>query len=179
MSISSSDLEYRYSNPSASAGDELGQDSPQSSLGGWLSRSVWYGTSPEDLFANMDGDQNGGQTADYRCLFAVNKHDSLTLQATKLWLASEVSGGATIAIGLDPLAASSLTATSPQAMVATSVNAPPVGVVFSAPTSKGAGLLLGDIGPGECRAFWIRRTGANTAALDNDGVDIRFEGDSN
>jgi hypothetical protein len=54
-----------------------------------------------------------------------------------------------------------------------------VGVgTFSSPTTKGTGLALGDIAAGSCRAIWIKRTAANSAALNNDGVTIRIEGDT-
>jgi hypothetical protein len=37
---------------------------------------------------------------------------------------------------------------------------------------------LGDIPAGQCKAIWVRRTAANSAALDVDGAVIRVEGDS-
>jgi hypothetical protein len=42
----------------------------------------------------------------------------------------------------------------------------------------GAGVALGNIPAGQCKAFWIRRTAANSAALSNDGVTIAVAGDT-
>jgi len=178
VAISSSDLEYRYSNPAASAGCQLDQDSPSASLGRYVSNSVWSGGSANDLFADISGDENADNVANYVCLFVVNKHATLTLTTTKLWLTAQVAGGASIAIGVDVTGPSALATTTQQAATISDNVSPPIGVSFSAPTSKGAGVLLGDIGPGQCRAFWIRRTAAASSALDDDGFDIRFEGES-
>lgn len=49
---------------------------------------------------------------------------------------------------------------------------------FSAPSTKSAGLLIGDLAPGYCRGVWIRRSAMNTVSLETDGVDLRVGGDS-
>ena len=54
----------------------------------------------------------------------------------------------------------------------------PAGVTFSSPTTVGAGVALGTIGAGQVKAFWIRRTAANSSALSNDGVTIAVTGDT-
>ena len=54
----------------------------------------------------------------------------------------------------------------------------PAGVTFSAPATKAAGLVIGDIPAGSAKAIWFRRTAANSAAIDNDGVTLNIAGDT-
>ncbi len=119
-------------------------------------------------------DENANQQVDYRAIFIHNNHGSLTLLSPKLWIASEVSGGANIALGIDTTSASSINSSSAQALTVANTLTAPSGVSFSSPTSKPSGLSLGDIPAGQCKAFWFRRTATNSAALTNDGVTIPF-----
>lgn len=178
MAIAASDLEYRYSAPAASGGNEQSQTDPAASIGKWLSKSVWAGGSLHDLFGVISGDDNANLVSEYRCLFFVNKHASLTLTDAVAWFTSEVSGGAQHALGVDPTAASPVNGDTQQALSVADENSAPMGVAFSTPTSKGTGVALGNIGPGQCKAFWLRRTAQNSAALDSDGFSIRVEGDT-
>ena len=97
-----------------------------------------------------------------------------------VWLSAETANGASCAIAIDDFAASPIGQASAQADVIADENtAPGAGVgAFSAPTTKGTGLALGNIAAGYCRAIWVKRSAANTAALDNDGVTVRCEGDT-
>jgi hypothetical protein len=54
----------------------------------------------------------------------------------------------------------------------------PSGVSFSSPTTAGTGVALGTIPVAQCKAVWIRRTAANTAALSGDGVTLSVTGDT-
>jgi hypothetical protein len=54
----------------------------------------------------------------------------------------------------------------------------PASQTFTAPTTKGTGLAIGNIPAGSVAAIWVRRTAANTVAVNNDGVTIRCEGDT-
>jgi len=113
---------------------------------------------------------------DYRCIFLHNNHGSLTLLSPVLWIASEVAGGANIALGVDTTPASSIGSASAQALTIANTLTAPAGVTFSSPTNKGTGLSLGDIPAGQCKAFWFKRTATNSSALNNDGVTIQVEG---
>jgi hypothetical protein len=115
---------------------------------------------------------------DYRCFFVHNAHATLTWYSPVVWISSETAGGASAAIGVDATATSAIGASSAQAVTIANELTAPSGVTFTAPASKAAGLAVGDLGPGQCRAIWVRRTAANTAALDVDGVVIRVEGDT-
>lgn len=178
MPIQSTDLLFKYAVTTGSAGNSTAQGNPNNSLGKYISTTQWTGGTLNDLFDDISGDDNANSIVDYRCIFLHNAHGSLTLLSPKLWIASEVSGGANIAIGVDTTAASVVGSSSAQGLTIANENAAPVGVSFSSPTSKGAGLSLGDIPAGQVKAFWFRRTATNSAALNNDGVTVQVEGDT-
>lgn len=178
MAILEADIEYRYSNPAASAGNELAQASAAASLGGYVSRTFCPAATLHSIFAAMSGDDNVGLRSEYRCIFVLNRHTSLTWTNVVVWLSTMTAGGALEAVGVDPVAASALGSTSAQARVVTDRYSAPANVSFSAPTSKPAGLALGNIPPGHCKAFWLRRTGNNTAAVAGEPLGWRCEGDT-
>lgn len=178
MAITANDLELRYSAPAASAGSEVSQADPAASLGGYLSKTVWSGGVVHDLFGPVGGSQNAAQGVDYRCVFVVNKHTSLPWTGVVVWLSDVVDNGTEVAVGVDPTAASALTATARQARTAASVYAPPQDVVFGGPTTAGAGLAVGDIPSGHCKALWVRRAAFNSAAVSGDGATINLQGDT-
>ncbi len=178
MPIQSTDLLFKYSVTTGSAGNSTAQASPDASLGKYISTTQWTGGTLNDLFDDITGDENANSTVDYRCIFLHNAHGSLTLLNPVLWIASEVSGGANIALGVDTTAASVIGSSSAQAVTAATQTTAPSGVSFSSPTSKNTGLSLGDIPAGQCKGFWFRRTATNSAALNNDGVTIQVEGDT-
>jgi hypothetical protein len=178
MPITSSDIKIRLSTTSGSAGNTTAQANVNNSLGKYMSTTDFVDATDNNIFDDISGDENAAGTVDYRCLFVFNNHGSLTLQGTKLWVPSEVAGGASVAIGLDTTAASAAGSASAQALTIANETTAPVGVTFSTPTTKSAGLTLGDLGPGQCRAFWIRRTANNTGALNADGCSFTAEGDT-
>ena len=178
MPISSTDLLFKYSVKTGSAGNSTAQADPNASLGKYISTTQWTGGSLNDLYDDISGDENAASTVDYRCIFIHNNHGSLTLLGPKLWIASEVAGGANIALGVDTTAASVIGSSSAQALSVTDELTAPAGVSFSSPTTKTAGLSLGDIPAGQCKAFWFKRSATNSAALNNDGVTIQVEGDT-
>jgi hypothetical protein len=94
------------------------------------------------------------------------------------WIASETAGGASTAIGLDTTGVTPHGQAGVQALTIANDTTAPAGVTFSAPTTKATGLSIGNIAAGSVQAIWIRRTAANTSALDVDGVVPRVEGDT-
>jgi hypothetical protein len=94
------------------------------------------------------------------------------------YISAEVAGGASIAIGPDTTAASALGSATAQALTIANETTAPAGVTFTAPTTAATGIALGTIGSGQVKAFWIRRTAANTAALSGDGVTLGISGDT-
>jgi hypothetical protein len=179
MAIVSGDITYKLSTKVGAAGNVTAQGDVNQSLGKYISTTLVTPSALNNLFDNISGAENAASTADYRCIFVHNGHASLTLQSAMAWLSAEVPLGANISIGVDAAAASPVGQgpTSQAAVIATETDVP-AGVTFSAPTTKLTGVPLGDIGPGQCRAIWIKRQATNSTALNNDGCTLRVEGDT-
>jgi hypothetical protein len=179
MAIVAGDILYKFSVKTGAAGNSTA-GSAAGSLGKYISTTQITDNTLNNLFDDVTGDENAASTVDYRCFFVHNSHASLSWQSVVVWLSAEVAGGASIAIAIDDTAASAIGSASAQAdEITNETTAPGAGVgSFSAPTTKGTGLSLGTIPAGQCRAVWVRRTAANTVALNNDGVTLRCEGDT-
>jgi hypothetical protein len=177
MAIVGSDILWKFSTTAGSAGNS-NTSTASTSLGKYISTSAWAGGSLHDLFDIITGDENAASTVDYRCLFIHNNHGSLSYQTPFIWLAAETAGGASISIGVDTTAESAIGGASAQALTIANETTAPAGVTFTAPTVKGSGIAMGTIPAGHCRALWVRRTAANSAALDADGVTLQIEGDT-
>ena len=178
MPITSSDIKLRLAVTTGSAGNSTAQGNANNSLGKYISTTDFTTNTLGNLFDDVSGDENAASDVEYRCLFVYNSHGSLTWQGPKVWISAEVAGGASIAIGIDTTAASAVGNSSAQGLQIADESTAPSGVSFSSPTSKGTGLSLGDLAAGNVKAIWIRRTAANSAALNNDGATISIEGDS-
>lgn len=172
MPIISTDILLRLSGGASNT-------SPILALGGAMS-TVSGGIVTPGAANNVWDDVNAAEAAagdiEYRCLYVHNNHGSLTLQTSVLWIDSLTSSSDTeFDIGLDPAAIGS-TATCTSA----NENTAPTGgtVTFSRPTTKGAGLAIGDIPAGSKKAFWIKRTVTAGAAAANDTGSVRVEGDT-
>lgn len=161
----------------AAAGNTTG-GTAATSLGDQISTTAWAGGSPNDLFDDISGAENAASTVDYRCIFVHNSNASNALENAVVYLSAETAGGGGIAVGADTTAASAIAAAAPQAVTVASETTAPAGVTFSSPTTVGAGVALGNIPAGQCKAFWVRRTAANSAALSSDGVTIAVAGDT-
>jgi hypothetical protein len=176
--IISTDLVLMLSVTTGSAGDTTAQAVPGNSLGKYVSTTA-FATGLNGLFDDISGAENAASTVDYRCLFIKNNHATLTLSNAVVYLSAEVAGGASIAIAVDNLAASAKGSSSAQAALIANELAVPSGVgTFSSPTTIATGLVIGTLTPGQVRGIWVKRTAANTAALDADGVTIAVTGDS-
>jgi hypothetical protein len=175
--ITSGEILFKYS-VVAAAGNTTAS-AAATSLGDQISTSAWAGGSANDLFDNISGAENAASTVDYRCVFVHNSNASNILENAVAYLSAETAGGASITIAIDNLTASAIGSASAQAaQIATETTAPSGVGAFSAPTTAGTGLSLGNIGTGQCRAVWVKRTAANTAALSNDGVTLAVSGDT-
>ena len=159
-------------------GNSTAQPNPNDSLGGFMSSTQLTAASLNNAFDDVTGDENAASDVEYRCIFFHNSHGTLALQSPRVWLQSETAGGATAAIALDGTGVVSATSASAQAERVANENTAPTGEAFSAPTAKAAGLAVADIPAGSCVAVWVRRTAANTGALNLDGVVVRIEGDT-
>jgi len=178
MPIAASDLKTKFSIKTGTAGNQNPQTDPNASLGKYISTTEWLGGVLHDLFDKVTGDENAALNAEYRCIFFHNAHGTLQLDALTVWLSAETPGGANIAIGVDPAAASPIGQATAQAAEVANEDTAPAGVTFTSPTTKPTGVVMGNIPVGQCRALWLRRTPLNTGALANDSVTLTFEGDS-
>jgi hypothetical protein len=178
MPIASTDILYKYSVTTGAAGNTVA-GTAAGSLGKYISTTPVIDATLDNLFDDVTGDENAASAVDYKCLFIHNNHATLTLQRTVVWMAAEVGGGANIAIALDSVGVTPLGQSSAQASTDVNEDTAPSAVgAFSSPTTKAAGLSIGDIPPGSVVAIWVRRTATNSAALNNDGVTLRVEGDT-
>ena len=175
MPILATDLEVRLSIKTGSAGNTTAQGSGVLSLGKYVSTTPGP-TTLNGLFPMLAAADNAaGTLKQYLCLFAVNTHASLTWRAPRLWL-TDPAGGTDVAVGVDPTAASLLGSASAQALEVASVTTAPAGVTFSAPGTYSAGLLLGDIGPGRCKAFWVCRSASNSGGMSGEAPLLELRG---
>lgn len=179
MAIVASDLKFKRSTKSGSAGNSLTQSDPQASLGKYISTTE-VPTSLHSLFTKMSASDNTNGVAQYACVFVHNSHATLTLTGAVVWLnGGDPAGGALVAIAVDTTASSAIGSSSAQALEAATITAPGssvTGLTYSAPSSSAAGLSLGDIAPGYCRAVWVRRTGNNTAAASGEAITLSVTG---
>lgn len=178
MAITASDILIKLSVTTGSAGNSTAQAAVDSSLGKYISTTQVTDNTLNNLFANATGAQNAASQVDYRCVFVHNAHATLTWQNAVVYMSSEVAGGAGCAIGVDATASLAIGSASVQAVTVASSTTAPAGVSFTSPTTAATGLSLGSIAPGFCKAYWVRRTLANTSAKDNDGVTIGYSGDT-
>lgn len=178
MPIVTSDIKVKLSVKTGSAGNSTAQGNVNNSLGKYASTTELVDNTLNNLYDDISGAENAASTVDYRCVFIHNSHGSLTAQSSLIWIQSEVAGGASIAIGLDPAGASPIGQSSAQAEEIANETTAPTGVTFSTPTNSGTGLSLGNLQAGYCYAVWVRRTAANSSALNNDGATLRFQCDT-
>ena len=176
--ITAGELLFKYSIKTGSAGNSTAS-AAGTSLGKYISTSAWAGGGANDLFDDITGAENAASTVDYRCIFLHNNNGANAYQNAVVYISAETAGGASIALATDNVAASAIGSASAQAAEIANETTAPSGVsAFSSPTTAATGLSLGSIPVANCKAFWVRRTAANTAALSSDGVTIAVSGDT-
>lgn len=176
MAIVASDIVFRLTTKSGAAGDTTAS-TPAAALGGFTSTSV-MGTGANSLFDDVTGAENAASTVDYRAFDVLNNHATLTLQNAVVYLSAETAGGASIAVAVDNVGPVAKGSASQGSSIANETTAPTNTGAFSSPTTSATGLSLGSIPAGQIRRVWVRRTAANTAALDSDGVTFAVTGDT-
>jgi hypothetical protein len=125
----------------------------------------------------VSGAESAAGDINYRCIYVVNAHGTLTLNNAKVWITSNTTSADTtidIALGGEGLNGTAET-------VANEATAP-AGETFSAAASEGAALSLGNIPAGQQYPIWIRRTVNAGAAASLDAAapafTIRVKGDT-
>lgn len=175
--IVATDVLWKYSVTSGAAGN-ANAGTPNASLGKYISTTQWLGGAANDLFDDISGAENAASTVDYRCIFLHNTNANNALANAVLYISAEVAGGATISIGADTTAPSTLASTPAQALTIANETTAPAGVTFTSPTTAATGIALGSIPSGSVKAFWVKRTATNSVALSGDGVTLAWSGDT-
>ena len=178
MAISATDILFKLSIKTGTAGNQNAQANVNESLGKYISTTEIVDATLNNLFDDVSGDENAASDVEYRCIFVHNAHATLAWQGVVCWMSAEITGGANAAISIDTTVASPIGQATAQALEVADEDTAPAGLTFSAPTTKATGLSIGDLAAGNCRAIWVRRSATNSAALDNDGVTVRCEGDT-
>jgi len=181
MAIAPTDIIFRLTTKAGSAGDTTAQATPtdptNGSLGGYTSTSV-MASGANGLFDDISGAENAASTIDYRAIDVLNNHATLSLQNAVVYLSAQVSGGASVAIAVDSVGPVAKGSASQGSSIATETTTPTGVGAFSSPTTAATGLALGTLAPGQIRRVWIRRTAADTSALDSDGFTLAVTGDT-
>lgn len=177
MPISAADILFKFSVRTGTAGNQ-NVGTPDGSLGRYISTTQITDATLHNLFDVVSGDENALSDVEYRCVFVHNAHATLTWLGVVVWQSAEVAGGANAAISVDTTVASPIGQVAAQAKEVVDENTAPAAQIFAAPTTKATGLAIGDLLAGQCRAIWVRRSATNSAALNNDGLTIRIEGDT-
>jgi hypothetical protein len=178
VAITASDVLFKLS-INTGPGNSTAQPDPNDSLGRFMSSTQLVDATLHNLFDKVTGDENAASDVEYRVFFVHNAHATLTWEAVYVWVDSQVSGGASVAIGLDTTGVVTATSASNQTVARpANENTAPSGISFSTPTTKAGGILIGDIAAGSVQAVWVRRTAANTSAVDSDGAVVKFSGDT-
>ena len=170
MPIAEGDLEFRISGGA-------NNESPAAALGGAMSTKAAGVITTEELnniFDDISGDEGKAGDIEYRGIYVKNKHGSLTLQGAKIWITQDAdSADDATAIALADEAVNESMETIANESTA------PSGPAFSAPTTKEAGLSIGNIPAGQAKGIWIRRTiTAGAAAKNKVTFKLRVEGDT-
>lgn len=171
MPIVSSDVKFHLSGGASNT-------NPNASLGGVRSTTEIVDNTVQNLFDNVTGTESAAGDTEYRCFYVKNGHGSITWETVVKWIEAEVAGGANVNIGLDP-AGNGDGVTTGVATTVVDESTAPAGVTFSAPTTKGTGLSIGNLTFGQMRAVWVKRiVPAATPGQASDGADLRSEGDT-
>lgn len=172
MPIASGDILYRLS-VAAAAGDTTA-GTPATSLGDQISTTTITTATLNNIFDDVSGAEAAAGDVEYRCIFVLNNHATLTLTGAQTSIQSQTAGGGTIDIGLDTTAISAKGSASAQALTVANESTAPAGVTFAATP-----ITLGDLAPGQVKAVWLRRTvTAGAGALNPDGVVLNTTGDT-
>ena len=144
------------------------------SLGGAISTTEITDAALHNLFDQVSGAESTDGDTEYRCFYVKNTHGTITYENAKVFIQTNTpASGSTIAIAL---AGEGLNVT---AEVVANESTAPVGEVFTAPATEGAGLVLGNMAPGQVFAIWVRRViSAAAAAYNSDSVILRVTGET-
>jgi hypothetical protein len=183
--IQASDILYLLAAPTSVAGFSVAGVAGNS-WGNFCSTTSLSSTAYDNLFSDITGPENVAGQVDYACVFIMNNTTSGNAMLNAIaWLPiAELSagGGASLAIAVDPTAASvAVGTTESQALGISSATIEPSGVTtWAAPSSSNAGgVALGTIPPGYVKAVWIQRTATDSSPINNQTFGLQVDFSSN
>lgn len=157
-----------------------GNTNPAAALGGVISSatgatgSITKTKTFNSLFDDISGAEAAAGDIEYRCIYVLNHHATLSGTVMKIWIDTNTTANE-IDIGLD-LGGDNATADT----IADESTAPDPAVTFShACTSYATGLNIGTLAAGHKYGIWIRRTiGAGKSATADDTLIFKVECDT-
>lgn len=201
MPIAEADIALRYSRRTAPAG-YVQAGTAALSTGAYVSTTRIIDATLNNLFDEITSEENASKADEYRCFFVHNTHPTLTLYNVKVWIVTEIIGGADHGIAVDTVGPSPATAVVKQASEVLNDSWQPTAtdhtlgygygdlplgeglyggwseLFFTTPHTKAQALVIGDLPADHVRAVWVKRVAQATAAVPNDGVTLRIEGET-
>ncbi|CAM0100305.1 hypothetical protein VPHK567_0428 [Vibrio phage K567] len=180
MPIVTGDLKFKKSLHSVAAGVDNGNthDLEVNSLGLGVSADELASGELNDLFDAVSSSEASDGRVEYRCIYVVNEHATLTLYDAKLFMAENTASSESIVeIGLDPVAVNgedSAIALVDEVDTNTDLSA----VTWGDHPSFAGGLAIGNLAAGEQRAVWVRRTILAGAGVANESATVALRGDT-
>ncbi len=152
----------------------VSNSNPNASLGGSISNTQIVNDALHNLFDRVSANESKTGDTEYRAFYVKNDHGSLTWRDVVVWIKTNTPAGDAVQIGKEPSGGSG------KQTIASEKTAPgsPVIAFVDAPT-RGAGLTLGDIGPGAVYMIWVKRiVPAGTQVFDNNYFEIQVSGET-
>ena len=113
--------------------------------------------TPNEMWDNISRYESKVGDTEYRCFYIHNSHPTEMVYDLRLYIKDQPASGAdTLQMGLDPVGIGDGISSG----IATQVlneNLAPGGISFSTP-SAASPLSIGNLSPGQCQAFWLKRT---------------------
>lgn len=125
--------------------------SPNASIGGAKSNTTVVDNAIDNLFDDVSSAEATAGDNEYRCFYLHNRHPTLTMQQTLIWIRTNTPGGDEVQIGLGTSAIGGT-----ETAVANE-NTAPSGVTFGNYDAEDDSLLIGDIPAGSHMAIWVKR----------------------
>jgi hypothetical protein len=167
VAIADGDIDFKVAGASTGT-SPVAAVSP--SIGNRVSSTVMP-SSVHGLFDLVTATENDVNQTDYRVVYFHNKHATLTAQNVKIWLQGtpgDPAGGAVVGLAVDTTAASNYTGTNAAQAVTgadTGASAAASLTYVTDADTEGEAINLGNVGPGQVKAFWVRRAVADAAAV--------------
>ena len=177
--IVAADILWKYSTTAGAAGN-AGVGAAATSLGKYISTTIFLIAGGNEWFDNISGAENAASQVDYRGFFIHNSNANNPYESPVMYLSAETAGGASISIWPDSTATTVLASAPVQALTIANDATAPAGASWTQPTTAGTGTALSTIPNGNVKGFWVRRTitAGPVAALSVDGVTLATSGDT-